>query len=150
MSKVCRYLAVDDFGKIINPLIVEGQLHGGAAQAIGQAKMESCEYDPESGQLLTGSFLDYAMPRALDIPNVETHSVETLCTTNPLGAKGCGEAAAIAGPPAVINAICNALTDFDVHHIDMPATPEKVWKAIQRAQGKSIKLNQTASIVLNS
>ena len=77
MSKVCRYLAIDDFGKIINPLIVEGQLHGGAAQAIGQAKMESCEYDRESGQLLTGSFLDYAMPRALDIPNIETFSVET-------------------------------------------------------------------------
>jgi|APGre2960657373_1045057.scaffolds.fasta_scaffold10132_3 carbon-monoxide dehydrogenase large subunit len=141
MSKVCRYLAIDDFGKIINPLIVEGQLHGGAAQAIGQAKMESCEYDRESGQLLTGSFLDYAMPRALDIPNIETFSVETLCTTNPLGAKGCGEAAAIAGPPAVINAICNALTDFNVHHIDMPATPEKVWRAIQKAQGTSITPN---------
>ena len=137
VSKVCRYLAVDDFGRIINPLIVDGQLHGGAAQAIGQAQMEKCQYDSETGQLLTGSFLDYAMPRATDIPNIETHSVETLCTTNPLGAKGCGEAAAIAGPPAVINAICNALAEYNVHHIDMPATPEKVWKSINRNRGKN-------------
>lgn len=133
-NRVVRYLAVDDFGKIVNPLIVAGQIHGGAAQAIGQACMELCQYDPDTGQLLTGSFMDYAMPRAHDIPNIEIRSMETLCTTNPIGAKGCGEAAAIAGPAAVINAICDALKGFGVRHIDMPATSEKVWRAIQSAQ----------------
>lgn len=125
-----RYLAIDDFGKIVNPMIVEGQIHGGAAQAIGQACLEECRYDGESGQLLTGSFMDYAMPRALDIPSIEFQSIETVCNTNPVGAKGCGEAAAIAGPAATINAICNALQSFDVRHIDMPATSQKVWSAI--------------------
>ena len=94
-----RYLAVDDFGRLVNPMIVEGQIHGGAAQAIGQACMEGCRYDPVSGQLITGSFMDYAMPRASDVPPIEFHAFETICTTNPIGAKGCGEAAAIAGPP---------------------------------------------------
>ncbi|MGV0758173.1 xanthine dehydrogenase family protein molybdopterin-binding subunit [Tistrella mobilis] len=132
-TRVDRYLAVDDFGRIVNPLIVEGQIHGGAAQAIGQACMEVCRYDPESGQLLTGSFMDYAMPRATDVPPVELVAMETLCTTNPLGAKGCGEASAIAGPAAVINAIADALHDLGVRHIDMPATPERVWRAIVSA-----------------
>ena len=134
--RVDRYLAVDDFGRVVNPMIVEGQIHGGAAQAIGQASMEECRYDPKSGHLLTGSFHDYAMPRAGDIPNVEFHALETLCTTNPLGSKGCGEAAAIAGPAATINAICNALADTGVEHVDMPATAEKVWKAIAEAGTK--------------
>lgn len=133
-NRVVRYLAVDDFGKIVNPLIVAGQIHGGAAQTIGQACMELCQYDPDTGQLLTGSFMDYAMQRAYDIPNIEIRSMETHCTTNPIGAKGCGEAAAIAGPAAVINAICDALKGFGVRHVDMPATSEKVWRAIQSAQ----------------
>ena len=126
-----RYLAIDDFGKIVNPMIVEGQIHGGAAQAIGQAMLEECRYDGQNGQILTGSLMDYALPRASDIPNVEFHSQETICTTNPVGAKGCGEASAIAGPAATINAICNALSHLGVTHIDMPATSEKVWKAIR-------------------
>lgn len=133
-TSICRYLAVDDFGRIVNPLIVAGQIHGGAAQAIGQALMESCEYDPATGQLLTGSFMDYAMPRARDIPDIEMDAMETICTTNPIGAKGCGEASAISGPAAVINAICDALRDHGVSHIDMPATPEKVWKAIRSSE----------------
>ncbi|MEJ8571407.1 xanthine dehydrogenase family protein molybdopterin-binding subunit [Microbaculum marinum] len=131
--RVDRYLAVDDFGRIVNPMIVEGQIHGGAAQGIGQACLEGCRYDPESGQLLTGSFTDYAMPRASDVPAIEFHSFETVCTTNPVGAKGCGEAAAIAGPAAAINAICNALNDLGVRHVDMPATPQAVWDAIRAA-----------------
>ena len=109
----------------------------GLAQAIGQASLEGCRYDPESGQLLTGSFMDYAMPRATDVPAIEFHSFETLCTTNPVGAKGCGEASAIAGPAATINAICNALSDYGVTHVDMPATPEAVWQAIREANASS-------------
>lgn len=128
-----RYLAVDDFGRVVNPMIVEGQIHGGAAQAIGQATLEGCRYDPDSGQLLTGTFMDYAMPRADDVPSIEFHAFETVCTTNPVGAKGCGEAAAIAGPAATINAICDALKDLGVSHVDMPATPESVWRAIHGA-----------------
>lgn len=132
-----RYLAVDDFGRIVNPMIVEGQIHGGAAQAIGQACLEECRYDSESGQLLSGSFMDYALPRASDVPNVASQFLETLCTTNPIGAKGCGEAAAIAGPAAVINAICNATRSLGVRHVDMPATPQNVWNAIQAARSNS-------------
>ncbi len=132
-----RYLAVDDFGKLVNPMIVGGQIHGGAAQGIGQAVMEECRYDPESGQLLSGSFLDYAIPRAGDIPNIEFHSVETLCTTNPVGSKGCGEASAIAGPAATINAICDALSVLGVRHIDMPATSKKVWASLKAAYSRN-------------
>lgn len=135
---VARYLAVDDFGRIVNPMIVEGQIHGGAAQAIGQALLEECLYDTDTGQLLTGSFLDYAMPRSTDMPNVEFRSLETICTTNPVGSKGCGEAAAISGPSATINAICNALSHLGVDHIDMPATPEKVWREIRNRQHVAI------------
>ncbi len=137
-TSIERYLAVDDFGRLVNPMIVEGQIHGGAAQAIGQACMEECRYDPESGQLLTGSFMDYAMPRASDLPNIEFHSFETVCATNPLGVKGCGEAAAIAGPAATVNAICNALRPFGVGHIDMPVTPQKIWSAIKAAELRGV------------
>ncbi len=132
-----RYMAVDDFGKIVNPMIVEGQIHGGAAQAIGQACMEQCRYDDQTGQILTGSLLDYPLPRASDVPNIEFHSLETVCTTNPVGAKGCGEAAAIAGPSATINAICNALSEYGVKHVDMPATSEAVWQAIRDSRFQS-------------
>ena len=107
--RVDRFTAVDDFGNIINPMIVEGQVHGGLVQGIGQALMENCVYDPKTGQLLTGSFMDYAMPRADDFPQFKVDTVCTPCTHNPLGAKGCGEAGAIGSPPAVINAVLDAL-----------------------------------------
>ncbi|HYL50303.1 MAG TPA: xanthine dehydrogenase family protein molybdopterin-binding subunit [Stellaceae bacterium] len=122
--------AADDFGRIVNPMIVEGQVHGGLAQGIGQALFEECRYDPENGQLVTGSFMDYRMPRAGDLPSfaVETHA--TLCTHNPLGVKGCGEAGAIGAPGAVMNAVLNALSTVGVSEIQMPASPERVWRAI--------------------
>ena len=124
------FVAADDFGNIINPMVVEGQVHGGLAQGIGQALMEHCLYTPE-GQLLTGSYMDYCMPRADDLPSFR---VATRCTPtpfNPLGVKGCGEAGAIGAPPAVINAVLDALRPLGVSHIDMPATPNAVWQAIQ-------------------
>ena len=130
-TRVDRMTAVDDFGNVINPMIVHGQVHGGLAQGIGQALLEHGVYDNETGQLLTGSYMDYAMPRADDLPsfNVET-AAGTPCTHNPLGVKGCGEAGAIGSPPAVINAICNAL---GVKDVPMPATPYTVWQAAQAA-----------------
>ena len=131
---VVSMTAVDDFGNIINPMIVEGQVHGGLAQGIGQALMENCVYDRESGQLLSGSYLDYSMPRAEDLPSFKVGSRVTPCTHNPLGVKGCGEAGAIGSPPAVINAVIDALSPLGVTHIDMPASPQRVWQAIQSAQ----------------
>jgi carbon-monoxide dehydrogenase large subunit len=128
-TRVVRYTIVDDFGTVINPLMVEGQVHGGTVQGIGQALYEGCVYD-DSGQLLTGSFMDYAMPRAGDVPGFSFAYNEVPCSANPLGVKGCGEAGAIGAPPATINAIVDALSQFGVQHIDMPATPEKVWRAI--------------------
>jgi len=134
-SHVVKFTAVDDFGNVINPMIVEGQVHGGIGQGLGQAMLEQCVYDPESGQLLTGSYMDYAMPRAGDLPDftVET-SAGTPCTHNPLGVKGCGEAGAIGSPPAFINAMVDALSPLGVHDLQMPATPHRVWQAIQSAQ----------------
>jgi len=127
--RIDRFSAVDDFGNIVNPMIVEGQVHGGLAQGIGQALLEHGVYDADSGQLLTGSYMDYAMPRADDLPsfNVQTAS-GTPCTHNPLGVKGCGEAGAIGSPAAVINAICDAI---GVKDLPMPATPCTVWTAMQ-------------------
>jgi carbon-monoxide dehydrogenase large subunit len=122
-----KFTAVDDFGNIVNPMIVEGQVHGGIAQGIGQAMLEQAVYDVESGQLLTGSYLDYAMPRATDLPMFQVDTCVTPCTHNPLGVKGCGEAGAIGSPPALINAITDAI---GVRDIAMPATPERVWRAI--------------------
>jgi carbon-monoxide dehydrogenase large subunit len=133
-TRVDRFTAVDDFGTIINPMIVEGQVHGGLAQGIGQALLENCVYDRESGQLLTGSYMDYAMPRADDLPNFKIGHVCTPCTTNPLGTKGCGEAGAIGSPPAVMNAVLDALAPLGVIDMDMPASPHRVWKAIQEAR----------------
>ena len=128
-----RFIAADDFGNIVNPMIVEGQVHGGLAQGIGQALLENCAYDDE-GQLLSGSFMDYAMPRADDVRGfVVDHSCVTPCTHNPLGVKGCGEAGAIGSPPAVVNAAIDALHRAGmthVTHIDMPLTPARVWQAI--------------------
>lgn len=126
--EIVNWVAVDDFGRVVNPMIVEGQVHGGIAQGVGQALLEGCVYDKESGQLVTGSFMDYAMPRAADLPSYKVGLTETPCPHNPLGVKGCGEAGAIAAPAALINAITGAL---GVAHIDMPASPEKVWRAAQ-------------------
>ena len=133
--RIDRFTAVDDFGTIINPMIVEGQVHGGLVQGIGQALLEHCVYDRETGQLVTGSFMDYAMPRADDVPDFTLGHVCTPCTTNPLGTKGCGEAGAIGSPPAVINAVLDALAPVGVKDLDMPATPHRVWQAIQQARG---------------
>jgi|BEDMetMinimDraft_2_1075160.scaffolds.fasta_scaffold01283_3 carbon-monoxide dehydrogenase large subunit len=130
VTKVVNFVAVDDVGRVINPMIVEGQVQGGVAQGIGQALLEHAVYD-ESGQLLSGSFMDYTMPRADNLPRITVGTEITLCTHNPLGAKGCGEVGAIGSPPAVINAIVDALKEFGVKHIDMPATPEKVWSIIE-------------------
>jgi carbon-monoxide dehydrogenase large subunit len=132
--RVDRFTAVDDFGVIINPMIVEGQVHGGVAQGLGQALMEHGIYDTDSGQLLTGSYMDYAMPRASDFPEFKLGHVCTPCTHNPIGSKGCGEAGAIGSPPAVINAVLDALSDLGVRELDMPATPARVWDAIHKAK----------------
>ncbi len=129
--EVVRYSVVDDFGTVINPLLVMGQVHGGVAQGIGQALHERVVFDPDSGQLLTGSFMDYQMPRALDIPPIAVTLNCVPSTTNALGMKGAGEAGAIGAPPAVINAIVDALAEDGVTHIDMPATPQAVWQAIR-------------------
>jgi carbon-monoxide dehydrogenase large subunit len=127
-----RWTAVDDFGKQINPMVVEGQVHGGIAQGVGQALLEGAHYDGD-GQLLTASFMDYCMPRADNVPSFKVDSIETPCPSNPLGIKGCGEAGAIASPPAVINAITDALGHEDVA---MPATSQVVWRAAQKTMTK--------------
>jgi carbon-monoxide dehydrogenase large subunit len=126
VTKIVDFVAADDFGRIANPMIVHGQVHGGVTQGIGQALFEHCVYDPDSGQLLSGSFMDYCLPRADDLPRFRIALLETPCPGNPLGMKGCGEAGAIGAPPAVINAITDALGIAD---IAMPATPERVWRA---------------------
>lgn len=128
---IVRYCAVDDVGKVINPMLVAGQVHGGVAQGVGQAIMENTFYDPDSGQLLTSSFMDYTMPRADDLPMIELDTNEVPCKTNLLGVKGAGEAGALVAPPVVIAAIANALRDYGVAHVDMPATPERIWELMQ-------------------
>jgi carbon-monoxide dehydrogenase large subunit len=132
--KVVNFTASDDFGNIINPMIVAGQVHGGLTQGIGQALLEACVYDADSGQLLTGSYMDYAMPRADDVPSFKVSTQVTPCTHNPLGAKGCGEAGAIGAPAAMMNAVHDALAAVGVKRIDMPASPHRVWQAIQSAR----------------
>lgn len=132
---IIGFWAADDFGNVVNPMIVEGQVHGGVAQGIGQAMLEACRYD-ENGQLVSASFMDYAMPRADDLPMMTVdHSCQTPCTHNPLGVKGCGEAGAIGSPPAVVNAVLDALNGggINVAHIDMPLSPSRVWDAIRKA-----------------
>ncbi|WP_085032389.1 xanthine dehydrogenase family protein molybdopterin-binding subunit [Ensifer aridi] len=128
-TKIVQFVAADDFGNIINPMIVEGQVHGGLAQGIGQALLEGVHYD-DSGQLLTASYMDYAMPRADDLPSFKVTTSNTPCPGNPLGVKGCGEAGAIGSPPALINAVTDAIGN---NEITMPATPQKVWAAAQAA-----------------
>ncbi len=130
--KILRYLSVDDVGKKINPLIVDGQIQGGITQGIAQALWEGAVYD-ENGQLTSGSMMDYAVPKASFLPNFELGSTETLSPTNPLGVKGVGETGTIASTPAVVNAVMDALSPFGIKHLDMPLTPEKVWRAIQAA-----------------
>ena len=134
--EIVDWACCDDFGNLINPMIVEGQVHGGIAQGIGQALMENAHYD-ENGQLLTASYMDYCMPRADNLPSFKVENTVTACTHNDLGVKGCGEAGAIASPPALINAIINALEPLGVTDMSMPATPEKVWRSIQGAQSKA-------------
>jgi carbon-monoxide dehydrogenase large subunit len=131
---IVNFSACDDFGNIINPMIVEGQVHGGLAQGIGQALLECCVYDKESGQLLTGSYMDYTMPRSDDLPSFKVATKVTPCTHNPLGAKGCGEAGAIGAPAALMNAVHDALSASGVKYLDMPATPHRVWQALQTAR----------------
>jgi len=125
-----RHTGVDDVGMVINPLLVDGQTHGAISQGIGQAMMENSVYDQQNGQLITGSLLDYALPKADDMPffNVETNEVRA--PNNPFGIKGAGEGGTTGSPPAFINAVINALSDYGVTQIDMPATSEKVWRAI--------------------
>jgi carbon-monoxide dehydrogenase large subunit len=132
--EIPRYLVVDDVGQAINPLIVRGQVHGGVVQGLGQALLEHTAFDPGSGQLLSASFMDYALPRAEDAPAIEVDLIEVPCETNPLGVKGAGEAGAVGSPPALINALVDALAEAGVRHVDMPATPQAVWKAISGAR----------------
>jgi aerobic carbon-monoxide dehydrogenase large subunit len=129
-----NYVAVDDVGTVINPMIVQGQIHGGLVQGIGQALCEACVYDDVSGQLLSGSFMDYCMPRANDIPMMHVETLSTACTHNPLGVKGCGELGTIGAPATVINAVVDALAHLGVTHVDMPASPGRIWQIINNAR----------------
>ena len=131
---IVAFAAVDDYGIVINPLLLAGQVHGGVVQGIGQALLEHARFDPDTGQPLTGSLMDYALPRADDVPYVETEWIGTPCPSNPLGVKGGGESGCVGASPAVVNAVVDALSGFGVRHIDMPATPEQVWRAIKAAR----------------
>ena len=130
---ITAFVAADDYGTVINPLLLGGQVHGGVVQGIGQALLEHARFDPDTGQPLTGSLMDYALPRADDVPFIQTEWHGTPCQSNPLGVKGGGESGCVGASPAVINAIVDALSGLGVRHIDMPATPEQVWRAIQAA-----------------
>jgi aerobic carbon-monoxide dehydrogenase large subunit len=136
ITDVVRYSSVNDFGTVINPLLVEGQVHGGVVQGIGQALTEHTVYDAD-GQLLTGSYMDYALPRAGHAPNFVVVNHPVPAKTNPLGVKGCGEAGCAGGLASVMNAVVDALSVYGIRHIDMPATPKRVWEAIQQAKAKA-------------
>ncbi len=131
---VIGYWVVDDVGRMLNPMLVKGQIHGGVAQGLGQALFEAVVYEGDSGQLLSGSFMDYAMPRADDMPEIKAEANEVLTATNPLGVKGAGEAGTVGALPAIMNAVADALAPLGIDHLDMPATPERVWRAIQEAR----------------
>jgi carbon-monoxide dehydrogenase large subunit len=131
------YAAVDDVGRAVNPLIIHGQIHGGIAQGVGQALLEHCHYDPDSGQLLAASFMDYAMPRASDLPFYATELSEVPSSTHPLGIRPAGEGGTVPALAVVINAIVDALSEFGVRHIEMPATPARVWHAIEQAKHRN-------------
>jgi aerobic carbon-monoxide dehydrogenase large subunit len=133
--EIARYSVVDDVGTVINPLLVHGQIVGGIAQGAGQILMEDIRFDPESGQLISGSFMDYAMPRAGDLSAVQVKSNPVPTKTNPLGVKGCGEAGCVGAMPAIANAIVDALSVYGIRHIEMPATPERIWRAINQSNG---------------
>ena len=132
--RVVRHTVVDDVGRMVNPMLVKGQIHGGIVQGLGQGLFEDLVYDRE-GQLLSGSFMDYAMPRADDMPFFDVDSHEVPTQVNPLGAKGVGEAGTVGALPALLNAVNDALAPLGVRHLDMPLTPERVWRAIRDAQG---------------
>jgi carbon-monoxide dehydrogenase large subunit len=132
--RIDRYAVVDDVGRMVNPMLVKGQIHGGIAQGLGQGLFENLAYDTETGQLLTGSFMDYAMPRADDMPHMEVDAHEVPTQINPLGAKGVGEAGTVGALPALLNAVNDALAPLGVRHLDMPVTPERVWRAIHAAR----------------
>jgi carbon-monoxide dehydrogenase large subunit len=129
-----RYVAVDDVGRVLNPLLLDGQMHGSTAQGVGQALLEDCVYEPGSGQLLSGSFMDYAIPRARMFPSFKVENNEVLAPNNPLGVKGGGEGGTTGAPPAVINAVVDALREIGVREVPMPATPHRIWQAIQAAR----------------
>ncbi|HTO40451.1 MAG TPA: xanthine dehydrogenase family protein molybdopterin-binding subunit, partial [Rhizomicrobium sp.] len=133
-AKIVSYSVLDDFGRVINPMLVAGQVHGGVAQGLGQAMLENCVYDAETGQCLTASFTDYAMPRAEDVPDINFAYEEIPCKTHALQAKGCGEAGTVGAMPAVVSAVCDAI---GVLHLDMPLTPERVWRALQEKRVKA-------------
>ncbi|MGH7036956.1 MAG: xanthine dehydrogenase family protein molybdopterin-binding subunit, partial [Stellaceae bacterium] len=136
---LARYSAIDDYGRLINPLLTKGQVHGGLAQGIGQALFEHTVYDKGSGQLLTGSFLDYALPRAADLPPFDITLAELPTAVNPLGVKGSGQAGCMAAPQTIVNAILDALAPLGIAHIDMPVTPERVWRVIRNARQTSLE-----------
>ncbi len=129
--EILDYVAVDDVGTLINPLLAAGQIHGGVVQGIGQALYEGVSYDPDNGQLMTGSLLDYAVPRAEHMPNIRASFQQTPSPTNPIGVKGIGESGSIAAPPTMVHAVLDALAPFGITHIDMPMTPPRIWSAIQ-------------------
>jgi len=131
--QIARYTAVDDVGRAVNPLIIDGQIHGGIAQGVGQALYEQCHYDAGTGQLLSGSFMDYAMPRAECLPFFTTEFVEVPSPTHPLGMRPAGEGGTTPALGVVINAVVDALSEFGVRHVEMPATPERIWRAIREA-----------------
>ena len=131
---ILDYVAVDDVGTIINPLLAAGQIHGGVVQGIAQALYEEVAYDPDTGQLMTGSLLDYAVPRAEHVPGIRSLFQQTPSPTNPIGVKGIGESGAIAAPPCIVHAVLDALTPFGITHLDMPMTPPRIWSAVQQAR----------------
>ena len=135
VTTLVRYAAVEELGKILNPQLVAGQIHGGVVQGVGQALGEQILHDPETGQLLTASFMDYQMPRADEMPEFVLATREVPTKVNPLGAKGVGEAGTVGALGAAMNAICDALLPLGIPHFDMPATPGRVWEAIQAARG---------------
>jgi aerobic carbon-monoxide dehydrogenase large subunit len=136
LTEIVRYTAIDDVGRAINPMILHGQTHGGITQGVGQALWEHCVYEPSSGQLLSASFMDYAMPRANKLPSFTTAISEVPSPGNPLGVRAGGEGGTTPALAVVINAVVDALSEFGVTHMEMPATPERVWRAIQKARSK--------------
>jgi len=134
--EIVRYTTVDDVGRAVNPLILHGQTHGGIAAGVGQALMELCHYDPATGQTSSATFMDYAIPRADQLPSFHTEISEVPSTSNPLGLRGGGEGGTTPALGAVVNAIVDALGELGVEHVEMPATPERVWQAIQAARGR--------------